>query len=167
MIVYNEMPLRFNKCACSKRWRPGHHKWRPEINIFSLSGPWLDKFLQRELKQRHWTWDLLCETEPFHQVRHRTSGCYSWRPGGQPSHSLSSLKPRANGQTSVCTWLWQVSNFAQQLPTKCKNMQQGVETDATCNIQQCCVICMGLNMYNQELKSFINWSPHCFYSQNI
>ena len=39
----------------------------------------------------------------------------------------------------ICTWLnvWTVSNFAQQLPTTHNNMQQGVQTDATCNIQQC------------------------------
>ena len=34
---------------------------------------------------------------------------------------------------------WPVSNFAKQLPTTRNNMQQGVQTDATCNIQQCCV----------------------------
>ena len=33
--------------------------------------------------------------------------------------------------------VWPVSNFAQQLPTTRNNMQQGVQTDATCNIQQC------------------------------
>ena len=64
----------------------------------------------------------------------------------------SSLKLRANGRSnshrwellannvpSVCTGLkvWPVSNFAQQLPTTRSNMQQGVHTDATCNIQQC------------------------------
>ena len=31
---------------------------------------------------------------------------------------------------------WLVSNFAQQLITTCNNMQQGVQTDATCSIQQ-------------------------------
>ena len=47
----------------------------------------------------------------------------------------------ANNVPSVCTGLkfWPVSNFAQQLPTTSSNMQQGVQTDATCNIQQCCV----------------------------
>ena len=39
---------------------------------------------------------------------------------------------------SVGAWLkvWPVSNFAQQLPTTRNNMQQGVQTNATCNIQQ-------------------------------
>ena len=39
---------------------------------------------------------------------------------------------------SVGTWLkvWPVSNFAQQLPKTRNNMQQGVQTNATCNIQQ-------------------------------
>ena len=64
-----------------ERWRPGRQKWQPEIDILSLSVLWLDKFVQRELKRRHS--NALCETKVFHQVRHRTSGCYSWRPGRQ------------------------------------------------------------------------------------
>ena len=32
-----------------------------------------------------------------------------------------------------------VSNFAQQVPTTRNNMQQGVQTDATCKIQQFCI----------------------------
>ena len=32
-----------------------------------------------------------------------------------------------------------VSNFSQLLPIARNNMQQGVQTDAKCNIQQCCV----------------------------
>ena len=40
----------------------------------------------------------------------------------------------------VVGWkIWPVSNFAQQRATTSNNMQQGVQTDATCNIQQCCV----------------------------
>ena len=34
-------------------WRPGRQKWQPEVDIFSLTVLWLDKFVQRELKQRH------------------------------------------------------------------------------------------------------------------
>ena len=38
----------------------------------------------------------------------------------------------------VVGWkVWPVSNFAQQHATASNNMQQGVQTDATCNIQQC------------------------------
>ena len=38
----------------------------------------------------------------------------------------------------VVGWkVWPVSNFAQQHATTFNNMQQGVQTDATCNIQQC------------------------------
>ena len=33
--------------------------------------------------------------------------------------------------------VWSVSNFAQQLPTTRKNMQQGVRRTQACNIQQC------------------------------
>ena len=38
----------------------------------------------------------------------------------------------------VAGWkVWPVSNFAQQHATTSNNMQQVVQTDATCNIQQC------------------------------
>ena len=38
----------------------------------------------------------------------------------------------------VVGWkVWPVSNFAQQHATASNNMQQGVQTDATCNIQHC------------------------------
>ena len=38
----------------------------------------------------------------------------------------------------VVGWkVWPVSNFAQQHATTSNNMQQGMQTDATCNIQQC------------------------------
>ena len=38
----------------------------------------------------------------------------------------------------VVGWkVWPVSNFAQQHAATCNNMQQGVQTSATCNIQQC------------------------------
>ena len=45
----------------------------------------------------------------------------------------------------VCTELkvWPVSNFVQQLLTTSNNMQQGVQTDAVCNIQQRCVRLQG------------------------
>ena len=40
----------------------------------------------------------------------------------------------------VVGWkVWPVSNFAQHHATTSNNVQQGVQTDATCNIQQCFV----------------------------
>ena len=40
--------------------------------------------------------------------------------------------------SGVVSWkVWPVSNLAQQHATTSNNMQQGVQTDATCNIQQC------------------------------
>ena len=66
-----------------ERWRPGRHKWtkwQTEVDIFSLSVLWLDKFVQRELKQKH--------SDSLYGMRHRTSGCYSWRPGRQRSCCL-------------------------------------------------------------------------------
>ena len=47
-----------------ERGCPGRQKWQPKVIIFSLSVIWLDKFVQRDLKQRHS--DTLCETEAFH-----------------------------------------------------------------------------------------------------
>ena len=39
--------------GCTReRWRPGRHKWQTEVDICSLSVLWLDKFVQRVLKQR-------------------------------------------------------------------------------------------------------------------
>ena len=45
-----------------------------------------------------------------------------------------------NNNAPVCMVLkvWPVSNFAQQHATTSNKMQQGVQTDATCNIQQRC-----------------------------
>ena len=63
-------------------------KWQPEVDIFSLSVLWLDKFIQQELKQKHS--DSLCETKVFHQARHQTSSCHSWSLGLQ-THCFSSL----------------------------------------------------------------------------
>ena len=45
-----------------------------EMSVHRLSVLSLDKYVQQELKQRYW--DSLCETEAFHQARHRTAGFY-------------------------------------------------------------------------------------------
>ena len=59
----------------------------------------------------------------------------------------------------VVAWkVWPVSNFLQQHATTSKNMQQGVQTDATCNIQQCwellannvASICTGLQIVGEN-----------------
>ena len=58
--------------------------------------------------------------------------------------------------------VWLVSNFAQQHAKTSNNMQQGVQTDATCNIQQCwellannvASVCTGLNDLNNDLFKF-------------
>ena len=72
-----------------RRERPGLQKWQPEVDIFSLSAVWPDKFIQQELKER--LSDSLCATKVIHQATHRTFGCYSWRTGRQRSRCLSSL----------------------------------------------------------------------------
>ena len=63
----------------------------------------------------------------------------------------------------VVGWkVWPVSNFAQQHAITSNNMQQGAQTDATCNIQQCwkllannvASVCTGLNDLNNDLFKF-------------
>ena len=44
------------------------------MSVHRLSVLSLDKYVQQELKQRYS--DSLCETEAFHQARHRTAGFY-------------------------------------------------------------------------------------------
>ena len=52
---------------------------------------------------------------------------------------------RTKKMLGVVGWkVWSVSNFAQQHATTSNNMQQGVETDATCNIQHVASVCTGL-----------------------
>ena len=53
----------------------------------------------------------------------------------QTDATTPNVGSRWNNVPSVCTGLkvWPVSNFAQQLPTTSSNMQQAVQTDATCN----------------------------------
>ena len=65
-----------------------------------------------------------------------------WRQGYVQTDATTPnnvLELLANNIASICTGLkvWPVSNFAQQHATTFNNMQQGVQTDAICNIQQC------------------------------
>ena len=61
----------------------------------------------------------------------------------------------------VVGWkVWPVSNFAQQHATTSNNIQQGVQTDATCNIQQCCVRLQGaIENKNAVKKAFKSRLP--------
>ena len=54
-------------------------------------------------------------------------------------HCCSTLRGSRNKRNVGSCWLKSLtgSNFAQQHATTSNNMQQGVQTDATCNIQQC------------------------------
>ena len=67
----------------------------------------------------------------------------------------------------VVGWkVWLVSNSAQQHATTSNNMQQGVQMDATCNIQQCwellpnnvASVCMGL--YYCRYYAYKNFAKH-------
>ena len=59
---------------------------------------------------------------------------------------------------------WPVSNFGQQLLSALNNMQQGVQTDATCKIQQCLELYAnnvasawtGLQLFYTQLTNFKN-----------
>ena len=78
--------------------------------------------------------------------------------------NLSNVGPTMLGLVPfVWTWLkvWPASHFSQQLPTTLINMQQGVQTDVTCNIQQywellannVASVCTGLNVSNSIARA--------------
>ena len=53
--------------------------------------------------------------------------------------------------------VWLVLNFVQQLPKTCNNKQQGVQTDAACNIQHCWELLA--NNVTSICKGLKAWSP--------
>ena len=62
----------------------------------------------------------------------------------------------------VVGWkVWPVSNFAQQHTITSKNLQQGVQTDKTCDIQQCRGL-MASGMGNKMLVTLLNRSWYLF-----
>ena len=78
--------------------------------------------------------------------------------------NLSNVGPTMLGLVAfVWTWLKvsPASHFSQQLPTTLINMQQGVQTDVTCNIQQywelfannVASVCTGLNVSNSIARA--------------
>ena len=67
--MWHNRDLNQRKC-----WCPGCQKWQLEVDIFTLSVLWLDKFVQRD-KQRHSDNISLSETKVFHQARHQVSSC--------------------------------------------------------------------------------------------
>ena len=93
-----------------------------------------------------------------------------WSMRNERAWPLQCWKNRANGSNIVALrfgdhgtkemlgvvgWkVWPVLNFAQQHGTTSNNMQQGVQTDATCNIQQYCVRLHGAS----ELHTFLTAS---------
>ena len=101
------------------------------------------------MRIRHW--DICAGHSEYGSIK--IVKCLTWNKKHQRLTEHIFVTLRANGRnksqncwatmmgvvTSVCTWLnyWPVSNFAQQLPTTLNNIQQGVQTDSTCNIQQC------------------------------
>ena len=76
----------------------------------------------------------------------------------------------------VVGWkVWLVSNFAQQNATTSNNMQQGVQTDATCNIQQCwellannvASVCTGLKPASKRAKQAVRERESPSYSRRL
>ena len=66
--------------------------------------------------------------------------CWKSCPNGSNIVALCFGDHGTKEMLGVVGWkVWLVSNFAQQHATTSNNMQQGVQTDPTCNIQQCCV----------------------------
>ena len=53
-------------------------------------------------------------------------------------HCRATLQQSRNKRTAGSCWLKSLTGFKLCATTR-NNMQQGVQTDATCNIQQCCV----------------------------
>ena len=127
------------------------------------------------MRIRHW--DICAGHSEYGSIK--IVKCLTWNKKHQRLTAHIFVTLRANGRnksqncwatmmgvvTSVCTWLnfWPVSNFAQQLPTTLNNIQQGVQTASTCNIQQCwellannvASVCTGLktNENNNRNKS--------------
>ena len=70
------------------------------------------------------------------RVKNRTSA------HAQAQHCCTNLAKRLQHQvtSTIVAWkIWPFSNLSQQYPT-CRNLsQQGGQTHATCNTQQCCV----------------------------
>ena len=67
----------------------------------------------------------------------------------------------------IVSKVWPVSSFEQQLPTTRNNLQQSVQTDATCNTQYCLeslannVAFVSMGLYNAELSH--QYRRHFFY----
>ena len=57
---------------------------------------------------------------------------------------------------------WTVSNFAEQHATTCNNKQHGVQTDATCNIQQCCGL-LASNVASMFARGMMHKKPPCIF----
>ena len=74
-------------------------------------------------------------------------------------------KSCANGskETVGSCWLKSLTGF-KLCATTSNNMQQGVQTDATCNIQQCCARLHGAWRYSQDFPW--KWQVHSFVSNN-
>ena len=99
----------------------------------------------------------------------RTQYCWRTTPNNVGRWEL--LRPL------IFTWLkvWPVSNFAQQLPTTRNNRQQGVQTDATFNIQQCwellannvASVCTGLMSLAFDGKMNTDWSLKNWTTQHV
>ena len=101
------------------------------------------------MRIRHW--DICAGHSEYGSIK--VVKCLTWNKKDQrlTEHIFVTLRANARNKSqncwptmmgvvaSVCTWLnvWPVSNIAQQLPTTLNNIQQGVQTDSTCNIQQC------------------------------
>ena len=81
--------------------------------------------IEPELKQRHS--DSLCKIGLSHQVRHQTSGCYSWLPG----HQCSCLLKFAIADRTQWNRLWSrplssFGNFVLRISVFCSLWKVGI-----------------------------------------
>ena len=81
--------------------------------------------IEPELKQRHS--DSLCKIGSSHQVRHQTSGCYSWLPG----HQCSCLLKFAIADRTQWNRLWSrplssFGNFVLRISVFCSLWKVGI-----------------------------------------
>ena len=80
----------------------------------------------------HKTVETMCDKRACPQQ------CWKSCPNGSSIVALRFGDHGTKEMLGIVGWkVWPVSNFAQQLPTTRNNMQQGVQKDATCKIQQC------------------------------
>ena len=124
------------------------------VKFFSQQLPTLLLFRDRRSVAQQ-CWIRLHSSSNIVGATHADYAWFTKTYGLYPSHDVLQVPTLLGVVASVCRplpiraqqcwdWLannnalvWQVSNFVQQNTTTSNKMQQGVQADASCNIQQC------------------------------